>query len=240
MKKYGKSLLKKLGYTTYRNDSLPTGLSWPLDISRLNGNRNLQTIFDVGANVGHATREFSDLFPGAQIFSFEPEAKNFSQLQNAAASLPAVRCFHKALGSEDTTCELHLQAHSEWHSLLPENNQPQSEGAAVQTITVQKLDTFCRENGVEHIDLLKTDTEGFDLDVLRGGEKQLREGKISFVFSEVGFSEQDKQHSFFPAILQFLTTNGFEFYDLYEHEHVRRKGSSHGSYCNALFMHSKI
>lgn len=240
IKKSAKSLLKSLGYTTYRSDSLPNGLSWALDVNRLAENRDFKTVFDIGANIGLTTREFSTQFPKAEIFSFEPEHENFLRLQNTVASIPRAQCFEMALGSEDTTCNLYVQAHSEWHSLAPENNKPDSKNPMVQTIAVQTLDTFCREKNIKSIDFLKTDTEGFDLNVLQGGIEKLRQGQISFVFSEVGFNEKDTQHTYFPILLEFLVANGLEFYDLYDHEHARPSSSTNGSYCNALFVNSRI
>ena len=58
------------------------------------------------------------------------------------------------------------------------------ETATPEPVTVSTLDAFCSENEIATIDLLKIDTEGTDLEVLRGGERMLREGRIRFVVTE--------------------------------------------------------
>ncbi|MBC7927997.1 MAG: FkbM family methyltransferase, partial [Bryobacteraceae bacterium] len=63
---------------------------------------------------------------------------------------------------------------------------------------------FCNTLAVEDISLLKTDTEGFDLDVLQGAESLLSAGRVFLVLVEVGFSDQDAGHTSFSAVRQLL------------------------------------
>lgn len=37
------------------------------------------------------------------------------------------------------------------------------------TAPTQTLDSFCKEQGIHHVDLLKIDVEGFESSVLKGG-----------------------------------------------------------------------
>jgi hypothetical protein len=46
------------------------------------------------------------------------------------------------------------------------------------------LDSFCESHGVQHIDVLKIDTEGCDLLVLQGAEQMLPAGRVRFVYLE--------------------------------------------------------
>jgi FkbM family methyltransferase len=47
-----------------------------------------------------------------------------------------------------------------------------------QTVPVMSLDTYCTENGIAHIDVLKVDVQGHEPAVLRGAERMLSEGRI--------------------------------------------------------------
>ncbi|NVM03615.1 MAG: hypothetical protein HWN67_14895 [Candidatus Helarchaeota archaeon] len=42
--------------------------------------KNIETIFDVGANIGLITLEFLNYFPKAKVYVFEPSNKNFKSL----------------------------------------------------------------------------------------------------------------------------------------------------------------
>jgi hypothetical protein len=51
-------------------------------------------------------------------------------------------------------------------------------------VTGTTLDVFCEENSIGSIDILKIDTEGFDLIVLQGAERMLQNGRIKFIHVE--------------------------------------------------------
>lgn len=67
----------------------------------------------------------------------------------------------------------------------------------VEEVAVGTVDTFAREFGVEEISLLKTDTEGFDAEVLRGAKSMISSGRIFLILIEVGFSKYDAGHTLF-------------------------------------------
>jgi hypothetical protein len=108
----------------------------------------------------------------------------------------------------------------------PDNSElasirPPSDGAITTTeqITVDTIDSFCSENGIEHIDILKTDTEGYDIEVLRGAEGMLKRGRVSLVVAECTFDSADTRHTSFFALHEVLAARGFLFFGLYEPYH---------------------
>ena len=48
-------------------------------------------------------------------------------------------------------------------------------------VEIVSLDEFARSRGIEHIDLLKIDTEGAELDVLRGARELIEAGRVGAV-----------------------------------------------------------
>jgi len=56
-------------------------------------------------------------------------------------------------------------------------------------------------NQPQSVDILKTDIEGYHLEILRGAEFLLARNKISLVFSEAGFDREDRQHTNFCDLL---------------------------------------
>ena len=55
-----------------------------------------------------------------------------------------------------------------------------------ETVTIQSIDDYCINQGVESIDLLKLDVEGNELDVLMGAVNMLAERRIRMVSFEFG------------------------------------------------------
>jgi FkbM family methyltransferase len=52
------------------------------------------------------------------------------------------------------------------------------------TVKCPTVDLFCAERKIKKIDVLKIDTEGFDLEVLKGADAMLKRGAVSFVYLE--------------------------------------------------------
>jgi hypothetical protein len=55
-----------------------------------------------------------------------------------------------------------------------------------QKVPVNTADQFCDENGVARIQFQKIDTEGQEMEVLRGALRMIQEGRIDFVQFEFG------------------------------------------------------
>jgi hypothetical protein len=68
---------------------------------------------------------------------------------------------------------------------------------------------------VEHIDYLKLDTHGNELDILKGGAQLLNEYRISVIKCEVWFQNFYRNQAIFSDIDAFLRKKGFMFLDLY-------------------------
>ena len=233
----------KLGYKIYRHHSLPKGVDLALDIGKRLNRQPVKVIFDVGANIGQTAAEFSQKFPEAQIHSFEPVADIFQDLQRNTRGLERVRCYDFGLGNSSGTANIYLQEKSVWNSIVTDK---QSEGnlltkplQKVEEIELQTVDFFACNNGIEHIDLLKTDTEGYDLEVIKGAAKYLQENRISFVLSEVGFYKRDRGHTYFPDIHDYLDSQGFQLVDLYGITPAINLHNRFG-FANALFVNSQI
>lgn len=233
IKRYFRRLVKNLGYTFYKTSPLPLGLDVCLDISRLANNAaSIKTVFDVGANIGQSARRFVEYFPEAKILAFEPIQSTFEILQTNTKHLQQVQCFNYALGNVTEQRGVYIQARSVWNSLVEEVNTPHTPTSEVVNVTT--VDAIGQRNGVETIDLLKTDTEGYDLPVLYGAESYIKSGNIKFILVEIGFTETDKRHTFFPALLEYLHSNNYFLFNLYDFWHTPE---NHLDYANALFIH---
>ncbi len=108
-----------------------------------------------------------------------------------------------------------------------------SEGTSQEVITITTVDDFVASHAIEMVDLLKIDTEGYDLKVLEGAEATIRRGGIRIVYAEVGFLGSTR-HVTLPAMMDHLIPRGFAFLGLYE-QYRDWKDPSRLHYANAMF-----
>jgi FkbM family methyltransferase len=184
--------LEKLGYVLWKREYLRYGVLPFLDISRLSKTwgRPVTTIFDVGANAGQTSREARAAFPDARIHAFEPHPETFKRLQ-ASAARDRLSIYQLAFGERDGEATFYEYAASGdgtlINSLTPDARFAILHGysaAARRSVACSTIDSFCAQHGIDIIDVLKVDTEGFDLQVLRGAERMLEQNRIGFVYVE--------------------------------------------------------
>ena len=72
-----------------------------------------------------------------------------------------------------------------------------SDGPGSVIVPVDTLDNLCSRLEIEKVDFLKIDTEGADLDVLRGASNTIAANKLGLVLAEYGFDQADKRHTLF-------------------------------------------
>jgi FkbM family methyltransferase len=232
-----KHLIKRaanlLGGHVYSDASLPTGVHWLRDIDRSGLLGRSPTYFDVGANVGQTVQEIRRVQSDAIIHAFEPFAAPYAALAEMARGLPDVTANHMAMGAQVGSVCVRPQALSVLNSLV-ENASCESTFEP-ETVQVETVDRYCSQRALETIDVLKTDTEGFDLEVLRGAGKMLSEQRIGFVYSEVTFQDGNRQNTPFQPVFDWLSEHGYCFLGLYE-TYSLHHFEEPNLFCNALFV----
>ena len=184
--------------------------SWNSDDDQARLIPDAQIIFDVGANVGQSAKTYRQLYPQAQIWSFEPFPATYEQLRGSLAD----ERFHPislALSDQISKAELNIGAVSITNSLLRRETDT-GEAIEIQTDT---LDHFCSEHGISNIDILKVDVEGAEDRVFRGAKEMFSRRAIRSVFVEVYFRPVYDGMSMFWDLNAQLTGLGFELCGLY-------------------------
>jgi FkbM family methyltransferase len=195
-------------------------------------------ILDVGANIGQTSKALHERFGTARIHALEPVPDTFATLQREVASLHGVQCH--ALGLSDRSGPMTMLAapNSVYSSLSGDALRDDPTARKIE-IRLQTLDEFMRENRIEQIDILKTDTEGHDLAVMHGGADAFQNGRIDSVYTEVTFSHQNQQNTRFDVMYDFMTARGMRFMGLYELYFFQTK-SWDTAFCNALFIRDDL
>jgi FkbM family methyltransferase len=183
-----KKFLASRGYELRAREAMAYGIDRWLDVTRLSATARMPigVIFDVGANEGQTAKELLTAFPNAKIYSFEPAAETFEILNRKVAGVANISTRNLALGSAPGKAEMYVYESSLINSLVPNAHYSTLHKLSGRRTAcdVDTIDRFCAENRIDHIDLLKIDTEGFELEVLRGAEGLLGDGKVNFIIAE--------------------------------------------------------
>jgi FkbM family methyltransferase len=199
----------------------------------------VRTVVDVGANVGDTVEQYREAFPDASVYAIEPAADTFKLLAQRFTKDSHVKSFQLAIADKAGTSLLHLFEHHATHSLLPfapaadrfSESGVREEGTA--QISTQRLDAFCKEQGIERIDILKIDVQGSEIKVLEGGRFLFEAKRIGMIFIEANFVPLYVGQAYFDEVMAFLKEFGFRLFDLYDVRHDER---GQIKWCDALFI----
>jgi len=211
--------------------TLPRGLDLFIDLARRWHPRRPGVLFDVGANLGQTTGALHAAFPSATIHVFEPVSTTFATMRRRLMGQSQLHLHQAAVGESDGSCLMEARPNGGSNRLITPG-QPMQD-LPVESVPMLRLDTFCAHHGVGAIDLLKTDCEGHDLEVLRGASGLLAAGAIDCIYSEVNF-RRDGRHGDFFAIEAYLRPLGYDFTALYDYSGWQCD-LSREAFANALF-----
>jgi len=202
------------------------------DLRRFAGANARPVIFDVGANVGQSVEQIRTYFDHPVIHAFEPSPDTFKTLRAATEGIPDLTLNNVALGRHAGIADFAENSESVLSSFLEFG--PDSWGTVTGKIpvAVATLDEYCAERGVERIDALKLDTQGFEMEVLRGGDNLLRQGRIGAVFMEITFSRMYMGLPRLDEIYRFMTERELYLVAFYDFRYQNNRVG----WCDALFV----
>jgi len=232
-KEWIRKLLHRFDLELYRRSTLSRGMSLEVDLARLFAN-GPTVLFDVGANVGQTSLRLASVFPQAEIYAFEPVSRTYQELVTNTRLNTKIHNNHLSLGERDGAASMILLQESTWSRVVTEPIA----GATIEEVKMARLDTYCRERKLSSIDLLKTDCEGYDLQVLQGAHDMLANSAITAIYSEVNFNRDGRQMDFF-AMESYLSGFGYVFYGLYDYSGWQYPIPTDG-FTNALFVHKSV
>lgn len=130
-----------------------------------------EVIVDAGANIGLASVYFASRFPEATIIAVEPEAGNFQLLLRNIERYPNIRAIQAALWNQNSTIDIVDPGLGSWGFMTSESStSPTINANTVQKVRSLTVSQLMREFRLEHIDILKIDIEGAELEVFESAE----------------------------------------------------------------------
>ncbi len=142
-------------------ESVLSGRDYPLSL--LPANYPIQTIVDVGANIGDTALYFHAYHPDASIFCFEPSKINFHYLTLNTSAIPQIERFRCALSNREGELPLYYpQTHHLAALSLHSNFNAVQQSELVQ---VKKISSEIQRLGLREISILKLDCEGSETEI---------------------------------------------------------------------------
>ncbi len=179
--------------------------------------------FDVGAKEG--VFEPGKIGEFLQYYGFEPNPEEFKKLKRNER----VEYFPFALGKKEEIKNFNITRHASYSSFLHLNpstfmkhfglmKQHDKWVAGMQIektipVKVKTIDQVLIDSGVNRVDFLKMDTQGTELDILKGATNALRHKKIGVIFSEFSFIEIYQNQNLFSDLELYLKEFEYECID---------------------------
>lgn len=179
-------------------------------------------LMDVGANKGQTIAMLQRVLGRPRIHAFEPNQSLVrAVLTPAHGANPDIVINAGALGAEEGRLSFHQCENDELSSFLPLQNDernPFKDHAITSdaSVPVWTLDQYAETHQLPPVDLLKIDTQGYDLQVLRGARGQLLAGRVRLVMLEINFVPMYAGQPTFGEVDDFLRAHGYALIDMYE------------------------
>ena len=174
-------------------------------------------IFDVGGNVGVMSLFFAKQAVNGQIHSFEPThyaIEKFKRNMQLNPDLSQRITLNQCFVSSDSSPESGLVAYSSW-PLAPvnETKHPIHCGVAKDTGNVPciSLDDYVAREGIDKIDVIKIDTDGYELNVLKGAQQILKKFRPKIIF-ETGVYIMNEHNITFEDYDDFFQDHCYALY----------------------------
>jgi FkbM family methyltransferase len=170
-------------------------------------NEHTFNVLDIGANYGDWAMAFHGLFPESKIYSIEADPDTYKVLCKNTEHLSKIQPINALLSSKVEKVTFYSNNISVFSSV-----QPPPEGIGLSTpiaLASKTLDKVLDEQEIESVKLLKIDTEGHDLEVLKGGGGIISKPSLQFIIVEFGIDPENRRKIHINKFLSFLLERGF-------------------------------
>lgn len=179
--------------------------------------KGINCVLDVGANVGQFGKALRASGYTDQLFSFEPVARCFARLQKRCAGDRRWTAFPYALGSIEGQMPINVVQDTRLSSFLAANDlgrqlyDEQIATIAEESVQVKRLDSVF-DGLLSSVDepkvLLKTDVQGWDLEVMKGAAGCI--DRIEVVASECSLLSIYEGMTPMREFIPYMQTLGFD------------------------------
>jgi FkbM family methyltransferase len=150
-------------------------------------NRYPERVFDVGANLGYYTEKLLEINDNVEIHCFEPTKAVCKKLKQKFQS-EKVYVNNIALSDRNGSRLFYEnKTNHSFNSFYPVR-VGRNHNIKTERVLTTTLDDYCELKKIQHVDLLKIDTEGHELQVLKGAKGMLSKQAIDIIQFEFGYA----------------------------------------------------
>jgi FkbM family methyltransferase len=179
--------------------------------------RNICFVLDIGANAGQfGSALFAAGYSGSLV-SFEPLPGPYQSLLNLAGkNTHWTVAPRSAVGSANGEITINVSQNSVSSSILPileqhQNAAPRSAYVASEVVPIITLDVWLSQNPAER-PFIKIDTQGYEMEVLKGAESTLR--LASGIKVEVSIAPLYEGQPDYLSLIEFIRSAGFSLWSI--------------------------
>lgn len=181
-------------------------------------------VLDIGANRGQFAQQLLSAVP-CQMYCFEPVKAAFDDLATLAESVPSIRPINLGVAEITGEVDFYVQESDLGSSLLepvPDQSSRWATLATQQRVPVTRLDDWLESSGLAFVDLLKTDCQGADAQVLRSAGRFLNPDHIGALLVELNFHAFYQDQDSVASVFDLAANNGYFLGGFFRH--VNREG----------------
>ena len=206
-------MFKKLFYFFY---DLVDNLIHQKRIVKFIGNKNIRIVLDIGAHKGEFLNHIKKIKSIRKVYSLEPQKKIFNELLKEIDNKKFF-AYNIAISNNNGKQKMQINDFSMTSTLSKLNEKSKyykiknliigNKKKKFEFIKTERLDFFTKKRKLKNIDLLKIDTEGHELNVVKSGLKTLKKTKYLLV----EFRQNDLYLNYSSSLLhKMITKNNFE------------------------------
>lgn len=168
------------------------------------------TVLDIG--VAHGTPELYKAFNKSNLVLIEPLERYEPSIEKIEKKYKA-KWIKSAAGSENTFIDIIVDDQQPSMSSFHQKDMASSSGDVYkEKIPVKKLDTIVEENKLKGPFIIKIDTEGHEIEVLKGAKETLK--NCCMIIAEVSVANRFKGGYKFSEFIKEMSSHGFELLDV--------------------------
>jgi FkbM family methyltransferase len=149
------------------------------------------TVLDIGGHTGLYTVPFSKAVGEAgRVIVFEPESKGYEAIKKNLELNNVTNCYveNAAVSDEEKEITFYIRPDKDTHSMFENSTSPSPTGILEKiVIPALSIDNYLIDKNVPKISLVKIDTEGGELKVLKGMKKTA--AKVDYILVEIHAEE---------------------------------------------------